>query len=80
MGIQQALFEMLTHDGSELTFAVLEDGHCAILCDGTIIETMDVDDDAALGRALRRYFKGIESHGGARHLFEVLETTHPHAG
>jgi hypothetical protein len=78
---QQALFEMATESGAELTFMVLEDQRCAILRDGVPVESYDAD-DASVGRALRMYFKLIEQCGGARHPFQALEQCagHPHAG
>src|SRR5688500_9032899 len=79
--VRESLFLITTADGSEFAFAVLQGDQCAIVRDGSVIETF-LSDDASLGRALKRYFKLIEVHGGSRHPFEALELTsgHPHAG
>ena len=78
--VKQALFEMTTESGSELTFAVMDDDRCAILRNGDIEHILPTD-DASLGRAVRQYFKMVEGGGGARHPFHAMdEVTHPHAG
>jgi len=47
--VRQALFTATTPQGSELTLALLEDGRCAILQGGEVIESCGTD-----GRSLDR--------------------------
>jgi hypothetical protein len=61
--IRETFLEMAAMDGSTLGFALLEDGRCAILEEGSITAVHD-GDDASLGRALRAYFKLCARHGG----------------
>ena len=65
----------------DLTFAVMDDDHCAIVKNGRIEETLPGEDEAAMGRAVRKYFHAIEQCGGARQPFAPPQTpAHPHAG
>jgi hypothetical protein len=78
--IRQSLFNMTTADGTDISFAILEDERCAILCNGKVAAVRD-SDELSLGRAVKLYFNIVEANGGARHPFQVEEmTAHPHAG
>ena len=79
--IRQCLFEMQTINGSVVSFAMLEDGRCATLRDGEIVQSYAAE-GVHLSHALSAYFRLVEESGGARHRFEALETAgaHPHAG
>ena len=75
--VRQCLFEVIANNGAQLSFATMDDGGCAVMCDGDILETYETD-DAALTRAIKNYFRLVEYCGGSRHPFQAVDDGEPH--
>ena len=69
---RQCLFEITANNGRVLSFSCTDDGECAIMRDGEIVDTFE-SSDSALRQTLKNYFRLVEDCGGSRHPFQALE-------
>jgi hypothetical protein len=67
-----SLFEMITVSGVAMSLAFVDDGNCAVMRDGAVVETLGLE-GRRLKVALRRYFEMVKREGGARQAVHAID-------
>ena len=58
--ISRLMFQMVAKNGAEYGYASLQNGNCAILCDGVLLEEFKASSDEAARRGVLRFRHLVE--------------------